>query len=54
MSLFWDPKARKPQVWTYFVLIGLPIVIFLAIYFYGTSRVSDADLDARKSIEEFK
>ena len=54
MSIFWDPKARKPRFWIHFVFIGLPIAIFLVIYFYGTSRVSQSDLDAKKTIEEFK
>ena len=54
MSIFWDSRARKPQIWVYFVFIGLPILIFVAIYNYGMMRSKCVDTQPEKSVEDFK
>ncbi|MBF0386798.1 MAG: hypothetical protein HQL20_02965 [Candidatus Omnitrophica bacterium] len=43
MSIFWDPRGRKPQAWVYPFFIVLTIVLFMAIYNYGNSRAGNSD-----------
>ena len=37
MTLFYDPKHRKPKAWIKIVFISIPIVVFIIIYFWGQS-----------------
>jgi hypothetical protein len=38
MSIFYDPYAKKPKVWTYVVFIILPALTFFLIYNYGSAK----------------
>ncbi len=54
MSIFWDPRSRKPRPWIYLFFILLTAGIFLAIYNFGSSRASKIERESKNSVEEFK
>ena len=54
MSLFWDPRLRRPQIWVYPFFIVITLSIAGLIYHYGYSKGSDKDIKTMNTVEEFK
>jgi hypothetical protein len=44
MSIFWDHRARKPQLWVYPFFLLLTVLVFIAIYQYGSMKADQAGL----------
>lgn len=42
MSIFWNPRARQPQVWVYFFFIFITITLCLIIYNLGSWRAGQS------------
>ncbi|MBF0485663.1 MAG: hypothetical protein HQL16_04010 [Candidatus Omnitrophica bacterium] len=38
MSIFYDHRAKRPQIWTYPFFIILTAALFCLIYFYGMKK----------------
>ena len=38
MSFLYDPRTRKPQIWTYPVFVGLALAVFYGFYSYGEKK----------------
>ena len=38
MSFLYDPRTKKPQIWTYPVFIGLACAVFYGFFFYGQNK----------------
>lgn len=51
MSLFYDPKTKKPQVWVIGAFILVPILIMLIFYVLGQSAMKKQTAEPEK-IEE--
>ncbi len=41
MSFLYDPRKKRPQLWTFPVFIGIPIIIFWGIYSYGVKKSAE-------------
>jgi hypothetical protein len=41
MSFLYDPRAKRPQIWTYPVFIFLPVVILLSFYYFGMKKAAE-------------
>lgn len=54
MSFFWDPRARRPQIWIYPLFFILAIGMLVAIYLYGKGKADAQDEKARLKQEELK
>ena len=50
MSIFWNARARQPQLWVYPFFICLTVLLFAGIYFFG-SRLADQKESAPIKIE---
>ncbi len=40
MTLFYEPKTRKAKIWPVIVIIGVPLLIFAAVFVFGKQRVA--------------
>ena len=40
MSFWWDPKNRKPQIWTYPIMLLVPVLIFAALVVYVNAKMA--------------
>jgi hypothetical protein len=47
MSIFYDPRSKRPHAWTYVFLVIVPVLVFYAIFSYGMRKADEQD--ARKS-----
>ena len=45
MSIFYDPKSRKPQAWVKIFFISVPIILGLAVYFYGQQLAKQKEVE---------
>jgi len=43
MSFLYNPRKKRPQIWTFPVFIGIPIVIFWGIYSYGLKKAAESE-----------
>ena len=41
MSFLYDPRSKRPQIWTYPVFIGITLAVFFGIYSYGQKKSND-------------
>jgi preprotein translocase subunit SecY len=49
MSIFYDPHAKRPRIWTFLFLIILPIIIFCIVYLYGNKKAEQNAVDPQKN-----
>ena len=40
MSIFWDPRNKRPQLWIYPFFIILTLILFFAVYYYGANKAA--------------
>lgn len=52
MSIFYDPKAKKPQIWTFIFLLMIPVVIFVVIYMYGDQKAKQMSIETQPTKAE--
>ena len=38
MSIFYDPQARKPQIWVYAAFVVIPILVIAIIFISGKKK----------------
>ena len=43
MSLLYNPRKKRPHLWTFPVFICIPIIIFWGIYNYGLQKSAEHD-----------
>ncbi|NLE65270.1 MAG: hypothetical protein GX606_05090 [Elusimicrobia bacterium] len=47
MSIFWDPRQKKPQPWIYVVFLLLVVALLALVYGYGMKRAEEKGIGLR-------
>ncbi len=52
MSIFFDPRKRRPRVWTYFVFTGLTMAILGGFLVYGQKKADERAKEIKRQEAE--
>lgn len=54
MSIFWNPRTRKPQPWVYLPFVVMTALLVFFVYNYGASKARNADAAPAQQAEAGK
>lgn len=54
MSIFYDPKSRKPKVWIYIFFVVVPILILAAYMIFGQQMKNNKPVTTEETEDVFK
>jgi hypothetical protein len=52
MTVYYDPKNRKPKIWVPAVFIIIPLILFMIIYLVGKGKLASENQSPTKKSKE--
>ena len=47
MTVFYDPKEKKPQMWAFIVFVVIPVFLLIVVFIFGQQRVQQKTEEER-------